>query len=109
MKYERLTTRNGGFCADCNGIGHCNEDCYKKKLYRHLAELEDKIESGKLVELPCDTVYEIIDIYNPKRAFVIPKSIIDLKIYEIQNLKKYGYFTTKSQAEARLKELQGEE
>ena len=120
MKYERLTTDNGGFCADCNGIGHCNEDCDKERLYRRLAELEDKIESGKMLEFPCkvgDTVwaigystYGVPSIFsNECTGFYIRDNEVHIKILPLWYGQKVGYvFTDKFQAEARLKELQGE-
>lgn len=37
-------------------------------LYNRLAELEDKIENGTLMELPCkagDTIYEVFKYHKP--------------------------------------------
>lgn len=88
-----------------------------------LAELEDKIENGTLVELPCkvdDTVYfieERVDLKTWKRYFEIQEyTCWDITIDEngtcIHDGIRYYFgeraFTTKAQAEARLKELQGE-
>lgn len=75
MEYKRLTkgliesTEKGRMIVACNYEDtDCNDSClyggYKcrwveKALYR-LAELEDKIEQGTLIELPCkvgDTAY----------------------------------------------------
>ena len=53
-EYKRLTYR-------ANGVLH-SRAISDTDLLRHLAELEDKIESGRLVELPCkvgDTVYGV--------------------------------------------------
>lgn len=55
MKYERLTKSLAGICF-CNNSVDCKipcHECYYKKVYDLLAELEDKIENGTLIELPC--------------------------------------------------------
>ena len=77
MSYKRLTNNNLeeynpelDFCAGCkyygepNGCNRPNGTCgnYERfiETYNRLAELEDKIENGTLIELPCkvgDTVY----------------------------------------------------
>lgn len=83
--YKRLTNNNRDeydpeydFCCDCKYFGEpcgCNRPngtCgnYDRFLetYNRLAELEDKIENGTLVELPCkvgDTIYEIFKSHKP--------------------------------------------
>lgn len=110
MKYERLTYR----------VGAIVETNWKqKRILDRLAELEDKIESGKILELPCkvgDTVYWI----NGVR--IIPYRVdgfadyndgmgMRLLIGEMQpSLLLVGedLFFDKSQAERRLAELKGE-
>lgn len=64
MKYERLTKRNGlrvamkncpFGCRSCDNR-HCSNGIVCKTVaetINRLAELEDKIEDGRLVELPC--------------------------------------------------------
>ena len=78
---------------------------------RKLKEYEDLEEHGRLVKLPCKDVYFIIDINNPKYAMVMRKPIRELAIYEIDGIDKSGckYFSTEEKAEAKLKELRGEE
>lgn len=82
-------------CFDCG-------DCYLDKLYNRLAELEDKLESGELVELPC-----IKEIKRSGRT--------EYHIYFIRTIEPcigsidYYLTTDKSKAEARLKELQEEQ
>lgn len=54
--YKRLTTKKDGYCkSDCFGQGIClpqsNKTCHIRKFYNRLAELEDKIEDGQLLEL----------------------------------------------------------
>lgn len=56
MSYERLTRRN------CDGSSDYHDDYTIQEIVDRLAELEDKIESGTLGELPCkegDTVWVI--------------------------------------------------
>ena len=77
-EYKRLTNKNTDeydpeydFCIGCkyfgepNGCNRPNGTCsnYERfiETYNRLAELEDKIENGTLVELPCnvgDRVYQ---------------------------------------------------
>jgi hypothetical protein len=75
-----------------------------------LADYEDLEEQGRLLKLPCDKVYYIVDKNNPKYAAVMRKSIRDLTVYEIENIDIDGrYFSTEELAEAKLKELRGGE
>lgn len=75
-----------------------------------LAEYEDLEEQGRLLKLPCNAVYYIVDKNNPKYAAVMSKTIRDLTIDEIEKINVDGrYFSTKELAEAKLKELRGEE
>lgn len=68
-EYKRLTERRGNLvidkCGNCENVknpqGCTDKNCYVIMKSR-LAELEDKIEQGLLVELPVkigDTVYSI--------------------------------------------------
>lgn len=86
---------------DCEQLA---ERLEKSKEYQQLEE------QGRLVKLPCDKVYYIVDKNNPKYAAVMSKSIRDLTVYEIENIDIDGrYFSTEELAEAKLKELRGEE
>lgn len=80
-----------------------------EKLARKLAAYEDLEEQDRLVKLPCKDVYSIVDINNPKYAMVMKRPIRELTIYEIENIDKSGckYFSTEEKAEAKLKELRG--
>lgn len=66
-------------------------------------------EQGRLIKLPCEDVYFIVDINNPKYAMVMKRPIRELAIYEIEDIDKENckYFSTKEKAEAKLKELRG--
>lgn len=65
MEYKRLTSGKDAYCKDnCFGKNVCTnkDECDIKKFYNRLYELEDKLENGILVELPCnikDKVYYI--------------------------------------------------
>lgn len=87
-------------------------------ILKRLAELEDKLESGQLVELPCkiyDTVWVVFspsygeyEIHEAKAVgFEIGvngiRIITNFCCYECYRICNY---TTKEAAEARLKELQ---
>lgn len=81
------------------------------KILTKLGEYEDLEEQGRLIKLPCEDVYFIVDVNNPKYAMVMKRTIRELTIYEIENIDKSGckYFSTEEKAETRLKELRGGE
>lgn len=127
-EYKRLTEKDGATRVMSQWAGTSNE----LKIYRRLAELEDKIMNGTLVETPCkvgDAVYcveyfcnykgcssdeqmfccgcpEMIERERRKEKFVISK-----KKFRLQDLDRVGktLFPTEEAAEARLKELQEKE
>jgi hypothetical protein len=138
MKYERLTHRNGNRIEEYCEVGHCkyadfrvckfkgiehnvDEDCIPAMIER-LAELEDKIEQGKMVELPCkvgDTVYEVFKDHIPPfiKETEIEKIVITAKGLRLRLARNSFYetavssigktiFFTREEAEKRLKELQ---
>lgn len=98
------------------------------KAYERLAELEDKIENGTLIELPCkvgDTVYVIDEMENSCGEIVcreVESCIVDrISIFDsdiclglvdtyktIRILSISKVFLTKAEAEAKLRELKGE-
>lgn len=113
MKYDRLTKKDWA------------KDKYAVESYKRLAELEDKIEQGKLIESPCKV--------GQKAWFVIAKSeyseirettVKEVAIFEngewivylhgtvrqiSNNPEKCSYaYLDKAEAEAKLKELRGE-
>ena len=124
-EYKRLTEKDGATRVMSQWAGTSNE----LKIYRRLAELEDKIMDGTLVETPCkvgDTVYcveyfcnykgcssdeqmfccgcsEMLERERRKEKFVISK-----KKFRLQDLDRVGktLFPTEEAAEAWLKELQ---
>ena len=87
------------------------------EMYDRLAELEDKIENGTLVELPCkvgDTAMAIIDtlaydnslqrVKIEGLAYIVKDENGDITFQHINRL-----FSNEAEAEARLKELQEKE
>lgn len=126
MKYERLTKIIGGVTAikTYTGSWCAPFDADETRAVDRLAELENKIEQGTLIELPCkvgDTVY-----------FVCGYNIAEYKVCEIwydgilfqfrcyndeyaNEHKVFSFFDerigktvflTREEAEKRLKELQ---
>ena len=74
------------------------------QVYRRLEEYEIAEEEGRLVVLPCDTVYFICD-KGTKDAHVRTKSILDLYLHEILGIDRDGrYWSVKEEAEKALKE-----
>lgn len=64
--YKRLTTK----CEVGIGLTETSGNIVNdyEKVVNRLAELEDKIENGTLVELPCkvgDTIYEVFKNHKP--------------------------------------------
>lgn len=100
MKYERLTKRVGN---------EVHELAWQGEILHRLAELEDKIENGTLIELPCirrinsplgayeaiyinerDLMQECV-VYTDKEGWLI--------------IEKYGCPKHSEIAKARLKEI----
>lgn len=105
---ERLTKTYSDGTHGASDSLPCGEDSYdyKNLLIERLGKYEDLEEQGRLLKLPCDKVYYIVDKNNPKYAAVMRKSIRDLTVYEIENIDIDGrYFSTEELAEAKLKEL----
>ena len=76
-------------------------------IMKKLREYETAEEEGRLVVLPCDTVYFI---WNKSSGIshVRAKSILDLSLREILGIDKDGrYWSAKEEAEKALKEMEG--
>lgn len=120
--YKRLTRRKAdggwGFADDFAGF-------YNSKLETmagRLCDLEDKVESGTLVELPCkvgDTVYEVYKNHNPMfiQQTKIEKIIITEKGLRLKLARNSTYetsiasfgktlFLTEAEAQKALKEFE---
>lgn len=106
---ERLTERIDDVPDGESGIWVKNHDYISAA--EKLADYEDLEEQDRLVKLPCNDVYFIVDINNPKYAMVMKRPIRELAIYEIESIDKENckYFSTKEKAEEKLEELRGGE
>lgn len=80
-----------------------------QQLIDKLAYYEDLEEQGRLIKLPCkvgDTVYHVV------QGRIVEVSNVDLfflLLSVVENRFNNSVFLTKSEAEAKLKELRGEE
>lgn len=122
-KYKRLTERRGSLvidnCGNCPNVNN-PKGCTVKKCYEimkdRLAELEDKIENGTLIEVLKigDTATAVIDtlVYDNSvqkvkiegLAYIIKDENGDTTFQHISRL-----FPNEEEAEAKLKELQEKE
>ena len=119
MEYKRLTKRNcAGYVVPVKPImsGYSNIQAAEEELLDRLAELEDKIEAGTLIEIPCkvgNNAVAIIDtfcypnaIYNVKLkdlAYIVEDENGDVTFQHITRI-----FGTKAEAEKRLEEIRNE-
>lgn len=136
MKYKRLTNNNKeeynpeyDFCCDCkyygepNGCNRWNGECanYERfmEMYDRLAELEDMIEDGRLVEHRIkfnDMVY--IPIAEDNKVYKMRVMLVQYGVVVgicgvIKELGKFVVeedecFFDKEEAEKKLAELKGE-
>ena len=107
---ERLTESNPSWIDDELWERACEPDCEEiDAVYRKLKEYEDLEEQGRLISLPCkvgDTVYHVV------QGRIVEVSNVDLFFLLLsvaENRFNNSVFLTKSEAEAKLKELRGEE
>lgn len=124
MEYERLTKRNANGEVvtvkrpKSSYIQEVYEELYEinRELKLRLAELEDKIEAGTLIEIPCkvgDNAVAIIDtlaypnaIYNVKLkdlAYIVEDENGDVTFQHITRI-----FGTEAEAEKRMEEIRNE-
>lgn len=131
MKYERLTARSAKGLKLKNGkkfVELLSDKNLTLSALNRLAELEDKIESGKTVDLPCkvgDNIYFVRVTLKPYIVETYIDEICFKKDYILVHCAESGrylrfdndwnlienywnVYLDKYQAEARLKELQGE-
>lgn len=115
-EYKRLTKRLLYSNAPITEFASDNE------VLERLAELEDKIENGTLIELPCkvgDTVY-YETIINGQSKGIMPHKVICVVLEVLTDIDGVGcasvpirdfgktVFLTKAEAEQCLKELKDE-
>ena len=125
-KYERYTSKDGATLTMSQWGGSPAE----LELYRKLAELEDKIENGTLIELPCKVgttiyhLYKASNVITEDKVFNYHFEICSKPCVSFENHFWYGtekrvdtilvehfgkyWFTDKAEAQAKLRELKGE-
>ena len=101
-KLERLTERIDNVPDGESGVWVKEHDYVSAA--EKLAEYEDLEEQGRLVKLPCKVgtdIYYILGIPNETPC------VIESCVFELSDIQKIGktLFLTKSEAEAKLKEL----
>lgn len=107
MEYKRLTNQKWSKDIDLT------QELGYSYIYKRLAELEDKIDAGTLIEIPCkvgDNAVAIIDtlaypnaIYNVKLkdlAYIVEDENGDVTFQHITRI-----FGTKAEAEKKLEEI----
>ena len=82
---------------------------YARILTNAEAEKWDKCkdleEQGRLIELPCEKVYHIINYGSPNHAFIDSIPIVMMPIYDLKHIDNGNiFFSTKEKAEAKLEE-----
>ena len=110
MEYKRLTNQKWSKDIDLT------QELGYSYIYKRLAELEDKIEAGTLIEIPCkvgDNAVAIIDtlcypnaICNVKLkdlAYIVEDENGDVTFQHITRI-----FGTEAEAEKRLEEIRNE-
>ena len=107
---ERLTEKseNGFYIVDKHKASIFMYNKYfAGQAINKLAEYETAEEEGRLVVLPCDTVY-FIYVNKNGRAHVRAKSILDLYLHEILGIDRDGrYWSAREEAEKSLKGMEG--
>lgn len=121
---KRLLKRNNEGLVEYTYDGYFDEKAEKAedaKVFEKLCDLEDKIENGTLVDLPCkvgDTIYEVFIYHKPPfiqqtkvKKIIITEKGLKLKlarnsVYET-SIASLGntLFLTEAEAEARLQKL----
>lgn len=116
MKYERITNKKG-WHEDID----LKEEYGYKWIYQRLAELEDKIENGTIIELPCkvgDTVYyETFAKNGTRNKGIQGHKVSGVRVLVVTENNYSNYWTeiplscfgksvffNKAEAEAKLKE-----
>lgn len=119
MEYKRLTKRINGAVTIKNKYGGDTSFIYApaNEIAERLAELEDKIEQGTMIKLPCrvgDRVYVIADgIWHCQEVWQFRYDSCGLFVKTV-GIYPYDFewgktvFLTREEAEKRLLELQAE-
>lgn len=121
---ERLTERNPSWIDDELWERACEPGCEEiDAVYRKLKDYEDLEEQGRLIKLPCkvgdivydtawwDDVQEKIVVKGKTYYRTVHKHKVTKLPFTYSDIDNFGktVFLTKSEAEAKLKELRGRE
>ena len=129
MNYKRLTKRDKDGVVYINEYPPKNGYIQQGEVFCRLAELEDKIENGTLVEAPCPlgkqlfflvlnkktgqeeifaTEYWVyLSIFNDENGgFILRPEINDVD-FDYENYIQCEYWQTREEAEKRLLEIEG--
>lgn len=121
---ERLTESNPSWIDDELWESACEPDCEEiDAVYRKLKDYEDLEEHGRLIKLPCKIGTEVYNttwwddaqekvIVKGKTYFrTVHKHKVSKSTFSYFDIGEFGktVFLTKSEAEAKLKELRGGE
>ena len=88
-------------CIEC-GKEHEQLAGWLEELQRY----KDLEEQGRLIELPCEKVYCIINYNSPKYAFIDSIPIETMLIYDLKHIDNGNiFFSTKEKAKTRLEEV----
>lgn len=129
MKYERITDKEHRYkkCAGCTykKCQYCDDKPdYEREGYNRLTELEDKIEQGTLIELPCkvrDKLYRVIKVFGKYQIQTLNVDVLHIEARNIWFINcsseretlysfsekqiRVDIFLTREEAEKHLKEL----
>lgn len=122
---ERLTKTYSDGTHGASDSLPCGENSYdyKNLLIEKLGKYEDLEEQGRLVKLPCkfgtevynitwwDDVQEKVVVKGKTYCRTVRKHKVTKSIFSYFDILEFGktVFLTKSEAEAKLKELRGED
>jgi hypothetical protein len=82
---------------------NCPQDCAKIGCAKcRIEQLAAHFAANDVFVPPCEKVWFIYD-RGTRWASIMSKSIYLLRLYELKDLKKFGYYTTKEAAEQALK------
>lgn len=100
---ERITNINTG-----NVLAYrVPYDVATLKVWKKLGEYEDAEERGLLLRLPSEYVYCLVDVNSKWGGMVMLKHIKNLTVFEIEDIDKRNYYSTREKAEAALAEMEG--
>lgn len=116
---ERLTERKNGTAmiegcgSNCKyGFEYCRKEDWEncktiEDVIDKLADYEDLEEQGRLIKLPCKVGDSIYSVIEDGLTIIELKFSLDFYVRRKNDIGK-TVFLTKSEAEAKLKELRGE-